>query len=81
MVPWVGLQSVIVVFFAHNYFLENGDSSYTRLVQKLLRHIHFNMQTLTYVVEICSEVLLSSCKAILLYNVGLTASTFILMLP
>ena len=53
----------------------------TRVVQKLLRHMHFNMQSFAYEVEIRYEVLLSSCKVVSRYNVGITASTFILLLP
>ena len=52
-----------------------------RLVRKLLRHVRFNLQSLTQAYEISNEVLLSTCKVILLDNFGLAALTFVLLLP
>ena len=53
----------------------------TRLVRKLLRHMLFNLQSLVMAYETRNEVLLSSCKVILLRNFGLAALTFLLLLP
>ena len=53
----------------------------TRLVRKLLRHMRLNLQSLASAYEIRQEVVWSSCKIILLHNCGLTALTFVLLLP